>query len=137
MDQDACPFGSYGSMWACCWSCATHSAAEMMGMPRKDFSSSMTACAVALAIGISGHDLLSTLYTVIWIGVVPLGALGISAWVGIFFPCPPMPLRFRWEHRRPQTGSGLKVAGDVLRSRRSHELMIVGAIMLAAPALSG
>jgi len=27
---------------------------------------------------------------------------------------------------------GLKVAGDVLRSRRSHELTIVGAIMLAA-----
>jgi len=27
---------------------------------------------------------------------------------------------------------GLKVAGDVLRSRRSRELMIVGAIMLAA-----
>ena len=27
---------------------------------------------------------------------------------------------------------GLKVAGDVLRSRRSQELMIVGAIMLAA-----
>jgi hypothetical protein len=35
------------------------------------------ACAViALATGISGHDLLSTLYTVIWIGVVPFGALG-------------------------------------------------------------
>ncbi len=27
---------------------------------------------------------------------------------------------------------GLKVAGDILRSRRSHELMIVGAIMVAA-----
>ena len=27
---------------------------------------------------------------------------------------------------------GLKVAGDVLRSRQSHELTIVGAIMLAA-----
>ena len=32
------------------------------------------ACAlIALATGISGHDLLSTLYTVIWIGVVPSG----------------------------------------------------------------
>ena len=27
---------------------------------------------------------------------------------------------------------GLKMAGDVLRSRRTHELMIVGAIMVAA-----
>ena len=60
-------------------------------------------CAViALVTGISGHDLLSTLYTVIWIGVVPFGALGISAWVGILFPYHPMPLRFRWEHRRPR-----------------------------------
>jgi hypothetical protein len=60
-------------------------------------------CAViALVTGISGHDLLSTLYTVIWIGVVPFGALGISAWVGILFPYHPMPLRYRWQHRRPR-----------------------------------
>ena len=60
-------------------------------------------CAViALFTGILGHDLLSTLYTVIWIGVVPFGALGIAAWVGILFPYHPMPLRFRWEHRRPR-----------------------------------
>jgi hypothetical protein len=57
---------------------------------------------VALITGISGHNLLSTLYTVIWIGVVPFGALGISAWVGILFPYHPMPLRFRWDHRRPR-----------------------------------
>ena len=41
-------------------------------------------------------------HTIIWIGVVPFGALGISAWVGILFPCHAMPLRFRWEHRRPR-----------------------------------
>ena len=35
--------------------------------------------AVALYTGISGHNLLSTLYTVLWIGIVPFGALGISA----------------------------------------------------------
>jgi len=59
-------------------------------------------CAViALFTGISGHNLLSTLYTVIWIGVVPFGALGISAWVGILFPYHPMPPRYRWEHRQP------------------------------------
>jgi len=58
-------------------------------------------CAViAVVTGIFGHDLLSILYTVIWIGVVPFGALGIAAWVGILFPYHPMPLRFRWEHRR-------------------------------------
>jgi len=60
-------------------------------------------CAViALVTGISGHDLLATLYTIIWIGVVPFGALGIAAWVGILFPYHPMPLRFRWAHRRPR-----------------------------------
>ena len=59
-------------------------------------------CAViALFTGILSHNLLATFYTVIWIGVVPFGALGISAWVGILFPYHPMPLRFRWEHRRP------------------------------------
>ena len=60
-------------------------------------------CSVVVVVdGISGHDLLSILYTVIWIGVVPFGALGIAAWVGILFPYHPMPLRFRWEHRRPR-----------------------------------
>ena len=60
-------------------------------------------CSVlALVTGILGHNLLATLYTIIWIGVVPFGALGISAWVGILFPYHPMPLRFRWEHRQPR-----------------------------------
>lgn len=60
-------------------------------------------CSVlALVTGILGHNLLATMYTIIWIGVVPFGALGISAWVGILFPYHPMPLRFRWEHRQPR-----------------------------------
>ena len=57
---------------------------------------------VALVNGIFSHDLLATLYSVVWIGVVPFGMLGISAWVGIFFPYFPMPLRYRWEHRHPR-----------------------------------
>jgi len=56
---------------------------------------------VTLFTGIFTHDLLATLYTVIWIGVVPFGVLAIAAWVGILHPYHPMPLRFRWEHRRP------------------------------------
>jgi len=59
-------------------------------------------CAVAaVIIGALNHAWLATVYTVVWIGVVPFGTLGISAWVGIRFPYHPMPLRFRWEHRRP------------------------------------
>jgi len=38
----------------------------------------------------------------------------------------------RQRHRIVWSLIGLKVAGDVLRSRRAHELTIVGAIMLAA-----
>lgn len=56
---------------------------------------------VALIMGLLNHDLLSTLYTLIWIGVVPFGFLAISSWVGILVPYHPMPLRYRWEHRRP------------------------------------
>jgi len=41
---------------------------------------------VALINGLLHHDLLSTVYTVVWIGVVPFGFLAISAWVGIRFP---------------------------------------------------
>lgn len=41
------------------------------------------------------------LITFVWIVVAPLGALGVSAWVGILFPYHPLPLRTRWSHRRP------------------------------------
>jgi hypothetical protein len=47
------------------------------------------------------HDLLSALYAAIWIGIVPFGVLGLSSLVGIRFPYHPIPIRYRWEHRRP------------------------------------
>jgi hypothetical protein len=56
---------------------------------------------VALVSGVLSHNPLATLYSVVWISVVPFGVLGISAWVGIIFPYHPMPLRFRWDHRHP------------------------------------
>jgi len=59
-------------------------------------------CAVVAVIsGLVNHSLLSTLYTVVAIGVLPFGFLAVSAWVGILFPYHPMPLRYRWEHRKP------------------------------------
>src|ERR1700733_8838650 len=61
-------------------------------------------CAVvAIVNGLINHSLLSTFYTVVAIGVIPYGVLAISGWVGILFPYHPMPLRYRWEHRRPRT----------------------------------
>ena len=47
------------------------------------------------------HDLLSALYAAIWIGIVPFGVLALSGLVGIRFPYHPVPIRYRWEHRRP------------------------------------
>ena len=44
---------------------------------------------VALIIGISNHDYLAMVITIIAITVMPFGVLGISAWVGIRFP--PLP----------------------------------------------
>jgi hypothetical protein len=46
---------------------------------------------VAVIVGLHEHNLLATLYTIVWIGVVPFGILGISSWVGIVFPYHPMP----------------------------------------------
>ena len=57
---------------------------------------------VALVNGIFfAHDLLSALYAAIWIGIVPFGVLALSGLVGIRFPYHPVPVRYRWEHRRP------------------------------------
>ena len=51
---------------------------------------------VALVNGIFSHNLLATLYSVIWIGVVPFGVLGLSGIVGIRFPYHPLPIRYQY-----------------------------------------
>ncbi len=56
---------------------------------------------VAVVNGLINHSLLSTVYTVVALAVIPFGVLAVSAWVGILFPYHPMPLRYRWEHRKP------------------------------------
>jgi len=46
---------------------------------------------VAIGLGIYEHRLATTALTVLWIATVPLGALGFSSWVGVYFPntfCP-------------------------------------------------
>ena len=54
---------------------------------------------VAVLIGLDDGHLATTLLSVVWIAVVPLGALGFAAWLGIFFPYHPLPLRYRWANR--------------------------------------
>ena len=59
-------------------------------------------CAVVAVVnGLLNHSLLSTVYTVVALAVIPFGVLAVSGWVGILFPYHPMPLRYRWEHRTP------------------------------------
>jgi hypothetical protein len=55
---------------------------------------------VAIGIGIYENRLGTTLLTVLWIAAVPLGALGFSSWLGVWFPYHVLPLRYRWARRR-------------------------------------
>jgi hypothetical protein len=45
--------------------------------------------------------LTATVISIVAIVILPFGALGFSAWVGIRFPYHPIPLSQRWAHRRP------------------------------------
>jgi hypothetical protein len=55
---------------------------------------------VAIGLGIYDHQVTTTALTVLWIATVPLGALGFSSWVGLYFPYHVLPLRYRWARRR-------------------------------------
>jgi hypothetical protein len=55
---------------------------------------------VAIGLGIYEHRLATTALTVVWIATVPLGALGFSSWVGVYFPYHVLPLHYRWAQRR-------------------------------------
>jgi hypothetical protein len=87
---------------------------------------------VALIVGLQNHDLLSTLYTIVWIGIVPFGFLSISSWVGIVFPYHPMPLRYRWEHQVPRRRMLLRWGVLILTP---YGLVPVLAVLLMTPSL--
>ena len=55
---------------------------------------------VAVAIGIHDKSVTLALLSLVWIAVVPLGALGFSAWLGVWYPYHQLPLRYRWDNRR-------------------------------------
>jgi hypothetical protein len=57
--------------------------------------------AVAIVVGLHEHRVTATIFSLAWIIVVPLGALGIAAWVGVWWPYHPVALRDRWDHRSP------------------------------------
>ena len=55
---------------------------------------------ISFVTGFRAHDPLVAVYSAVAIGIVPFGVLAVSAWVGILFPYHPVPIRFRWSHRR-------------------------------------
>ena len=55
---------------------------------------------IAFVDGIGAPDRVVVVYSAVAIGVIPFGVLGVSAWVGVLFPYHPIPVRYRWEHRR-------------------------------------
>jgi len=55
---------------------------------------------IAFVNGVGAPDRVVVVYSAVAIGVIPFGVLGVSAWIGILFPYHPIPLRYRWEHRR-------------------------------------
>lgn len=56
---------------------------------------------ITLAMGAAKGDVLGALLNMGAICIVPFGALGLSGLVGVRWPYHPMPLRYRWEHRKP------------------------------------
>ena len=55
---------------------------------------------IAFIDGIGAPDRVVVVYSAVAIGVIPFGVLGVSAWLGVLFPYHPIPVRYRWEHRR-------------------------------------
>jgi len=55
---------------------------------------------VSVIMGAGQSDKITAVYSAIAIGVVPFGVLAVSAWLGIRYPYHPVPIRYRWSHRK-------------------------------------
>jgi len=56
---------------------------------------------VSLVIGFYDEIPTRGLFVALVLLALPFGTATIAAWLGILFPYRPLPLRWRWEHRRP------------------------------------
>ena len=56
--------------------------------------------AIAIGLGVAEHQAVVTALSIVVIALAPLGVLGLSGILGTYFPYHPLPLRWRWEHRR-------------------------------------
>jgi hypothetical protein len=59
-----------------------------------------TCIVISIILGIAGDRPLSAFYTVLFIAIVPLGALAAADWLGILWPYHPLPLKRRWRERK-------------------------------------
>jgi hypothetical protein len=59
------------------------------------------ASTMAVLVAVQMHRPIVAIWNVALVVLVPLGALGVSGWFGIYFPYHPIPLKERWEHRSP------------------------------------
>ncbi len=89
---------------------------------------------IALGIGFTQNDWVSTIVTVVGILVIPVGSLGIAAWLGILFPYHSLPVATRWEHRRP---IGRMIVRWLTLAVIPYGLVPAITVLLAAPALIG
>ena len=55
---------------------------------------------ISFVIGFGTADPALAGYSIVAIAVIPFGVLAVSAWLGILFPYHPIPIAYRWKHRR-------------------------------------
>jgi hypothetical protein len=55
---------------------------------------------ISLISGVGAPDGVVIAYSAVAIGVIPLGVLAVTAWVGVLFPYHPIPIRYRWANRK-------------------------------------
>ena len=90
---------------------------------------------VALVVALlTQATLLSTPATIAAITIVPFGALGVAAWLRILHPYHALPLRLRWQHRRPY---GRMVLRWALLVVLPYGLVPLVATVVILPVLSG
>jgi hypothetical protein len=59
------------------------------------------ATTIAIVVAVHLHRPVVAVWNISLVVLVPLGALGISGWFGIYYPYHPIPLKQRWEQRQP------------------------------------
>jgi hypothetical protein len=59
------------------------------------------ASTIAIVVAFNLNRSVVAVWNVALVVLVPLGALGVSGWFGIYFPYHPIPLKQRWENRSP------------------------------------